>query len=201
LLSTARQGFNPRLLQSTAERAIGIPAAAMSHSRATAQLADERLDLEVARPTIPMPTAETLALLVTKVTSTMLGFGFRVGDPRRGELLRFRLVLLTIGDALPVTLVLGTDQRGAAQLASRIFACAPEECDLGMMEDAMRELTNMAAGQVKNALALDAALGLPYLVEAPRLLKNGNSKWRRVTLKSEPMELAVWLSDNPSDWE
>lgn len=48
-----------------------------------------------------------------------------------------------------------------------MFACSPEEADPSMVQDALGELLNILAGQVKSLLALDHKLGLPRPCEAP----------------------------------
>ena len=147
----------------------------------------------------PLLSAESLVTLVTNVTRTMFGFSFRLGESARGARLRYRVALLTIGAQTPVTVALATDEPGARALGGSMFQCPPAEVDLSMAEDSMCELVNMTAGQIKSALSLDAALGLPRVTDPARVLRAA-SRWERVTLRAEPMELEVWLSIEPSDW-
>jgi hypothetical protein len=39
-----------------------------------------------------------------------------------------------------------------------------QDVDISMMEDTLRELANITAGQVKRAMCIDSALGLPRIV-------------------------------------
>jgi hypothetical protein len=111
-----------------------------------------------------LPDAGTLATLVSNVTQTMCGISFSAvtGERPTGELC-WRVATLPIRGERPLTVVLSSSQHGCTALGAALFSCEPDTLDESMIEDSLRELLNMAAGQIKGALALDQALGLPEI--------------------------------------
>ncbi len=111
-----------------------------------------------------LPDAATLATLVSNVTQTMCGIAFSAATRERptGDLC-WRVATLPIHGERPLTVVLSSSQHGCTTLGAALFACDPDTLDESMIEDSLRELLNMAAGQIKGILALDQALGLPEI--------------------------------------
>ena len=74
----------------------------------------------------------------------------------------------------------------------------PAELDAEMIDDSLRELLNMAAGQIKGALAIDQALGLPKVVTEPDLAKRAADAMKQgVLLRSEDdLGLLIWISED-----
>ena len=112
-----------------------------------------------------LPDPGMLATLVSNVTQTMCGISFSAakGERPTGDLC-WRVATLPIGGERPLTVVLSSSQRGCTALGAALFSCDPSTLDDSMIEDSLRELLNMAAGQIKGALALDQALGLPEIM-------------------------------------
>jgi hypothetical protein len=112
-----------------------------------------------------MPDAGTLAQLVSNVTQTMCGISFSAaaGEAPSPELC-WRVATLPIRGERPLRVALSSSRRGCAALGAALFSCEADTLDDGMIEDSLRELLNMAAGQIKGALALDQALGLPEIM-------------------------------------
>ena len=148
-------------------------------------------------PLVPDP--QTLATLVSNVTQTMCGFSFSPtsGDPPPPEVC-WRLVSLSIGGARPLRVVLSSSQRGCIALGSALFAVPPAELDAEMIDDSLRELLNMAAGQIKGALAIDQALGLPKVLTEPDLsVRAADALKQGVLLRSEDdLGLLIWISED-----
>lgn len=112
-----------------------------------------------------LPDPRTLAQLVSNVTKTMCGISFSaVTHESPSSELCWRVASLPITGRRPLQVVLSSSQRGCTALGAALFSCDPKTLDDGMLEDSLRELLNMAAGQIKGALALDEALGLPEIV-------------------------------------
>jgi hypothetical protein len=139
-------------------------------------------------------TDEHLAKLVSRVTETMTGISFTVSPSREIDAaLLAHAAVLTIGDDV-LTVGLASDEKGSARLGSALFSCAPAQVDASMRNDSMSELVNMTAGQIKAALLLDWALGLPKVVGAGAPRPDGPG-WRKVRLRATGVELVVLLSE------
>lgn len=117
------------------------------------------------------PSPDSLASMVNSVTTTMMNVKFAlVPATTAGE--PFRRAVLPIPGLVPVSVVVTGDQASCQQLGARLFSVTPKEVDVSMMEDTLRELANITAGQVKRAMSLDSALGLPRIVA-------GNEPWSK----------------------
>jgi hypothetical protein len=140
-----------------------------------------------------LPPPETLAMVVSGVTETMLGLRFRAdakGQPWN-ELI-WRAAVLPIPGARPLTVGLSSDQPGCVTLASKMFQLEPGEVGDDMLSDALCELVNMTAGLLKSNLKLEQALGLPRLVpsgQPPVPPPSINS----VVLRAEQVGLVLWV--------
>jgi CheY-specific phosphatase CheX len=67
-----------------------------------------------------------------------------------------------------------------------------------MAEDALSELANMAAGEVKRALRLDQALALPKVLQEVNLSGQTSSNgWAGVVLESPGGQVLVSISTEP----
>lgn len=102
--------------------------------------------------------------MVNSVTTTMMNVKFGlVAQPRLIEPFR-RAVLPINAPAKQLAVVVSGDEPSCKLLGARLFSMAPKDVDVAMMEDTLRELANITAGQVKRAMAIDCALGLPRIV-------------------------------------
>jgi hypothetical protein len=127
---------------------------------------------------------------VSRVTTTMLGKKFRPIDPAT-PVERWRTVLLAIPGARPLTVALASDRAGCAALASAMLGMAADDLDVAMIDDFLRELLNMTAGQIKLELALDQALGLPRVVDSDAMF--AGTPWNHHVLDSDSINLVVSL--------
>ena len=117
----------------------------------------------------PLPSPATLAALVTRVTETMIGMSLSVASDRPAlvpweEIPKWRTVLLPIPGKRHVTVAVAADEATGKVIGGRMFSVAPGEVDESMLVDTLCELANIIAGQVKSAMALDQALGLPQVL-------------------------------------
>ncbi|MFZ5442979.1 MAG: chemotaxis protein CheX [Myxococcota bacterium] len=145
------------------------------------------------------PSPDSLASMVNSVTTTMMNVRF--GLVPIPELQNpFRRAVLPIPGPMPVSVVVTGDESSCQALGARLFSVAPSEVDVTMMEDTLRELANITAGQVKRAMALDSALGLPRIVP-------GNGPWGEVTngqqqivlrAESDDIHLEVQIATHPN---
>jgi len=134
---------------------------------------------------------DRIARSVSRVTATMLGLTFRAIIPGT-PVERWRTVVLPIPGLRPVTVALSSDRRGCAALASAMLGIAQDDLDVAMIDDFMRELLNMTAGQLKLELALDQALGLPRVLDGDQLFA-GERPWAHHVLDSDSINLVVSL--------
>lgn len=147
------------------------------------------------------PSPDSLASMVNSVTTTMMNLKFvLVAKPEIVEHPFRRAVLPIPSTSNPVSVVVTGDQNACAALGARLFCVSAQDVDVSMMEDTLRELANITAGQVKRAMALDAALGLPRIVP-------GNEPWgesifgkQLVVLRADidDIHLEVQVATHPS---
>ena len=137
-----------------------------------------------------LPAPERLVLSVSRVTETMLGQTFQLGEGEP-ELDPWRTVVLSIPGASPITVALSSDRRGCSLLAAAMLGMDAVSLDAEMIEDTLRELTNMTAGQLKTELVLDQALGLPRIADGKTLF--AQHCWVHHVLRSDTVELLVSL--------
>jgi CheY-specific phosphatase CheX len=133
---------------------------------------------------------ERLAASVSRVTGTMLGRTFRHAASTEPPTL-WRTVVLPIPGKRPISVALSSDRAGCAALAAAMLGMQEDELDVGMIDDFLRELLNMTAGQIKNELSLDQALGLPRVVDGAKTFETGS--WSHHVLDSNSVNLVVSL--------
>lgn len=135
--------------------------------------------------------SDRLARSVSRVTTMMIGKSFHAVDPGT-PVTRWRTVVLPIPGARPVTVALSSDREGCAALAAAMLGMAEDGLDLAMIDDFMRELLNMTAGQIKIELALDQALGLPRVIDDDAVFSSARP-WAHHVLYSDSINLVVSL--------
>jgi hypothetical protein len=141
-------------------------------------------------PTDLLPS-DRLARSVSRVTTTMLGKTFRVVVPVT-PVAFWRTVALPIPGARPITVALSSDRRGCAALAAAMLGMDEDDLGVEMIDDFMRELLNMTAGQIKVELSLDQALGLPRVHDGDALFA-APREWIHHVLDSDSIHLVVSL--------
>jgi hypothetical protein len=133
--------------------------------------------------------ADRVAKSVSRVTSRMLGLTFQV-TPSAFPVEHWRTVALPIPGKRPITVAMSSDRRGCAALASAMLGMAEDDLGVDMIDDFMRELLNMTAGQLKVEMSLDQALGLPKIFDGDKLFTPG-SAWIHHILDAESISLVV----------
>jgi hypothetical protein len=123
----------------------------------------------------------------------MLGKRFHLVDPGT-PVERWRTAVLTIPGARPLTVALASDRRGCAELASTMLGLDADDLDVAMIDDFLRELLNMTAGQIKMELELDQALGLPRMIDDDAVFA-AQQPWAHHVLDSDSINLLVSLID------
>jgi hypothetical protein len=136
---------------------------------------------------------DRIAHSVSRVTSTMLGRSFRVVHPAT-PVVRWRTVALAIPGKRPFTVALSSDRRGCAALASAMLGMDADGIDAAMIDDFLRELVNMTAGQIKRELALDQALGLPRMIDGDAVFA-APQPWAHHVLDSDSISLVISTID------
>lgn len=131
---------------------------------------------------------ERVANSVSRVTTRMLGLTFRPAISTM-PIERWRTVALAIPGKRPVTVAISSDRRGCAALASAMLGMAEDDLGVDMIDDFMRELVNMTAGQIKTELSLDQALGLPKIADAEVLF--AGDAWTHHLLDANSIALVV----------
>jgi Chemotaxis phosphatase CheX len=135
--------------------------------------------------------SERLASSVSRVTTTMMGIAFLATDEPHPE--PWRVVILPIPGPSPLTIALASDRAGCAALAAAMLCCDEDSLDLDMIDDFLRELANMTAGQIKHEMAIEQALGLPRLVDAIGVFTPG-STWHHYLLRGADVRLIVAIT-------
>jgi hypothetical protein len=98
--------------------------------------------------------------------------------------------MLSIAGAKPLTVALSSDRSGCAALAAAMLMIDEDDLELEMIDDFMRELVNMTAGQIKCELALDQALGMPRCLDEI----SADLAWTHHVFSSESISLIVSLA-------
>ena len=105
------------------------------------------------------------------------------------------VIVPLIGDPLYLVTAKSTATGGSA-LACVMFECAPDETSAAMIEDSLRELTNILAGQLKTLIAQEHQLGLPSRLEDDATLA-GSSRWAgaRLQIGAQAAEVDVAVAE------
>jgi len=105
----------------------------------------------------------------------------------------WRVAILPIVGAEHLRVALSSDRSGCASLAAAMLGIEEDDLDLAMIDDVLRELTNMTAGQLKLHLAADHALGLPRVFDGGELI-GPLAVWTHFPLVSDQIHLLVSMS-------
>lgn len=139
---------------------------------------------------------ETLATIATEAVSAMFRLELNpVDDVVDGAAMsrQSRSVVLRLVGTPEITLALACDDQAGAQLAGAMFDVSPQNASGAMIEDSLRELANILAGQVKSLMAPDHEIGLPRVQRDPSALRDRD--WHGVTLRigagNQVLDLAV----------
>jgi Chemotaxis phosphatase CheX len=131
--------------------------------------------------------------IVSNVTHTMCGMSFQASNAGEDDLEPWCAVELALKDGHRLCVALASDEIGCRTLAARMFQCETSSLDGGMVEDTMRELSNIVAGQIKRALGIDEALALPQLLPKTALKTSlALGGWQRWPMLSEAVRLTLW---------
>jgi hypothetical protein len=107
------------------------------------------------------------------------------------------MVLLPITGSRHLEVALFSDQASCESLGASLFSMPKEDLDVSMIEDSLRELLNMAAGQIKQAVVPDHVLGLPKVIaEADLDEDHRQARDAGVLLKAMgPVQLFIWITE------
>lgn len=137
---------------------------------------------------------EKLAALVSNVTQTMCGLSFESTGTFPAFHPDARMAALTIEGPKPIMVALSADPASCSAIGEAMFGMPADQLDPGLIEDVLRELVNMTAGQVKQALAVDDALGLPSIVTEIDLLKIlDQPRVSNGSMKAGGVKLVLWV--------
>ena len=145
-----------------------------------------------------LPDSTVLAALVCRITETMFGLSFTLDDdagqrvPPLTPQRPWRYAELPIEGAHRLLVAIASDEPGCRALGGALFACADAALDSSMVDDSMRELANVVAGQVKMAMGLDQHLGLPSIGHGDWIPPDQN--WRGALLRNSTTEIKVWVA-------
>lgn len=141
-----------------------------------------------------MLPSDRLASSVSRVTSAMLGMTFRAVG-RSEQPVRWRTAILPIPGTTPVSVALSSDREGCTALASAMLSIPAAKIEPAMIDDFLRELVNMTAGQLKFDLSLtQQALGLPRIVEGDDPFEAKPGLWSHYVLDADSIRLVVSLA-------
>ena len=137
-----------------------------------------------------------LAGLALKVMAASCGMRFLPFKDGLKAPVPWRAASLPINGGAPLSVGITSDEPGCFALASGLLQMPPSDLDAGMVEDSLRELLNMLAGQVKRAMSLDLALGLPQIVPpADVAMRIGGGHSKSVVVTAGSFQLMVWVTD------
>jgi hypothetical protein len=143
---------------------------------------------------IALPSPDKLAALVSSVTETMCGLSFSPAGAPQPLSGHWRTAALSIEGKKPIVVALSADPDSCSAIGAAMFGCPADTIDVGMMEDVLRELVNMTAGQIKRVLALDEALGLPRIVTETDLMKAvDRPQVCNTPLSAGGVKLVLWI--------
>lgn len=145
-----------------------------------------------------LPSPDVLASLVSGVTETIFGMSFSVAASAVTEPWKdddpWRTVFLPIAGVRPLVVAIAADKAGGQKLCGAMFSCPPTEVDVSMVEDSLRELVNIVAGQIKSVMGLDQALGLPRVLDQKVDRTLDGTSWQSATVRSKDAEVLVWVA-------
>lgn len=146
-----------------------------------------------------LPTPETLANVVDETAQAMYGVPVSyAGDcenglPTTSDPKEPTVIVPLIGNPLYI-ITAHADQHGGPSLASTMFSCEPGDANPEMVEDSLRELCNIVAGQVKSLVAPEHEIGLPSRLTDADTLKDVH-QWSGAKIRfgsgSAPVDIAV----------
>jgi len=140
-----------------------------------------------------------IAAILSGITLTMLDMDLALaegGAPKDGSFRR--TAVISIPGERPIAVALSADVAGCAAIGAAMFSCPQEEVAPEMADDALAELTNVTAGEVKRALRLDQTIGLPVILGDDATTPQWRARWSHVLLHGEVIDLVFSISTDPS---
>jgi chemotaxis protein CheY-P-specific phosphatase CheC len=113
-------------------------------------------------------------------------------SPPWDQLPPWLVVFLPIHGVSSLSVVLAANRESAALLASTMFSCDIADVDDSMQNDALCEMLNIVAGQLKSSMGLSHSLGLPSVLQGTP--GNTSDHWRSATLHGEGVAISVWVA-------
>jgi Chemotaxis phosphatase CheX len=131
-----------------------------------------------------LPDRDTLGTLATDAAAAMFSLPLEAVD--NADFTQFALtqghaVVLRLHGNPAIFVGLACHHQAGAELASIIFEVTPDQADEAMIADALRELTNIFAGQVKSLLVPEHQIGLPRVQKDDKAF--GAHEWHGVRLR------------------
>ena len=140
---------------------------------------------------IPQLDAPALARMITEVTQSIFGASFAlVGDTMSSDS-AWRTIGIRIYGPTPLLVALSADESSATELSAAMFSCPQAEVDGAMIDDALGEIVNIVAGQMKVTLGVNHALGLPGVVTSHLA---GLSQAAMLSVQDRPGAIRVCLT-------
>jgi hypothetical protein len=120
-----------------------------------------------------LPSPETLANVVDETSQAMYGLAITfAGECERGlpgANQNATVIVPLIGAPLYI-ITARADDNGGSALASAMYSCEAQDTNPEMVEDSLRELCNIIAGQIKSLIAQEHEIGLPSRLTDDRTL-------------------------------
>jgi hypothetical protein len=146
-----------------------------------------------------IPTSKTLADLASSATRMLFNVPVDFGGdcpPNLPDVADgFTVIVPLIGEPLYIVTAKANGKGGIA-LASIMFGVPANETESSMIEDSLRELTNILAGQVKSLIAQEHQIGLPSRLTDDATLA-GASHWAgaRLRIGSDVAEVDIAIAE------
>ena len=143
------------------------------------------------------PDDAAMVGIVNNITATMLNLEARLlkaGTVDASSLLHCSAVLPMPGPA-PITVGVSSDLAGCQRLGAALFAVDLVDVDNEMVDDTLKELANMVAGQIKGLLDLAQNLGLPRVFNSGEFAPTLNEEvWHHILVGAGEATVLLSLS-------
>jgi len=128
----------------------------------------------------------------------MLGMRFSLNLTPENPMDRWHTAFLPIRGPEPLAIAISCDDSTCRLIGAKIFTCPEDAVDREIMLDALGELTNITAGQVRQLLGLKQALGLPCIYGDENAFTFNKGQWLQWSLQSNSANLVLSISTDPS---
>ena len=146
-----------------------------------------------------LPSSAVLAEFVSNVTAAMFHIPLRlITTPTTtipwSEPSKWHIAGISIDGPSHLYLSMAFDEKSGVALGSAMFRRPPADIDAAMIADALKELVNLTAGNLKSVIGSDYSLGLPLLITSQFIQRFDTVAWRPTLLTNGSGEIHLWIA-------